>query len=158
MNIPRSLIIKHTDLDSSYIPLAHRRQVLDRDKKICHFCGDPTNYLCHDLVKCRGGKTIPDNLLTCCQDCRREKGELTSAEYLESKLKQENIFKEVISVLIKVYFSSGVSFVGEVESEPSLKSPEFYIKVGDNGNVRKVNTRNVDYFDILGSKEKGGKH
>ena len=57
---------------------------------------------------------------------------------------------------IKVYFTNGrTPLTGEVESEPSFSSPEFYIKTGDNGNKAKVNTRNVDYFDILGGKQKG---
>ncbi|MBA7671177.1 hypothetical protein ES703_79329 [subsurface metagenome] len=157
MNIPRSLVIKHTELDPSYIPLAYRREVLSRDKGTCHFCHRPTAYLCHDLAKCRGGLTIPDNLLICCQDCRREKGELTAAEYFEVRLKEEHIFEEATSMLIKVYFTSGRDLTGEVMSEPSFTAPEFYIKTGHNGNTTKINTRNVDYFDILGSKEKGGK-
>jgi len=154
MNIARSLIVRHTDLDSTYIPLAYRREVFDRDKATCHFCPQPTEYLCHDLVKCRGGQTTPDNLLPCCVDCRREKGELTAAEYFEVKLKEENIFEEVI-MKITVYFTNGRSpLTGEVEKEPSFSQPEFYMKTGDNGNKRKVNTRNVDYFDILGPKTK----
>jgi len=157
MNISRSLVIKHTELDPSYIPLAYRREVLERDDKSCHFCHQPTAYLCHDLVKCRGGQTTLDNLLTCCMTCRREKGELTAAEFSEAKLQEENIFEEVI-MTIKVYFTSGrLPLTGEVESEPSFSSPEFYIKTGHNGNTTKINTRNVDYFDILGGKEKGGK-
>jgi len=155
MNIARSLIIKHTFLEPSYIPLAYRREVLERDKGKCHFCYRPTEFLCHDLVKCRGGKTVPDNLLTCCEDCRREKGELTVAEYSGVRLKEENIFEEVI-MRIKVYFTNGRDLTGEVTSEPSFTAPEFYIKTGANGNSSKVNTRNVDYFDILGGKEKGG--
>lgn len=156
MNIARSLIIKHTDLESSYIPLLHRREVLARDKNRCHFCHEPTTFLCHDLVKCRGGKTTSSNLLTCCVTCRREKGEFTAAEYSQVRLKEENIFEEVI-MRIKVYFTSGRDLTGEVTSEPSFTAPEFYIKTGDNGNSTKINTRNVDYFDILGGKEKGDK-
>lgn len=158
MNIARSLIIKHTFLESSYIPLAHRREVLKRDKGNCRFCHRPTEFLCHDLVKCRGGKTVPDNLLTCCEDCRREKGELTVAEYSGVRLKEENIFEEVKSMLIEIHFVSGEPLTGEVPSEPSMSSPEFYVHVGNNGKTAKVNTANVAYFFIVGAKEKGGKH
>jgi len=154
MNIPRSLVIKHTELDSSYIPLAYRREVLERDNKTCHFCHQSTDYLCHDLVKCRGGQTAPDNLLTCCVTCRREKGELTAAEYFEIRLKEENIFEEATSVFIKVYYISGRSREGEVEAEPSLNSREFYMKVGNNGKIVKVNTANVEDIEILGGREK----
>ena len=158
MNIPRSLITNHTDLDSTYIPLAYRREVLERDKGNCHFCQQPTTFLCHDLAKCRGGQTTPDNLLTCCMDCRRDKGEFTAAEYSAIRLKEENLFKEATAVLIKLYFTSGRDLTGEVASEPSFSVPEFYIKTGHNGNTTKINTRNVDYFDILGGKTKGGNH
>ena len=154
MNIPRSLVIKHTELDPSYIPLAYRREVLERDNKACHFCQESTDYLCHDLAKCRGGQTTPDNLLTCCVTCRREKGEFTAAEYFEVRLKEENIFKEATSVLIKVFYISGRSRVGEVEAEPNLNSPEFYMKVGHNGKRVKVNTANVEDIEILGGREK----
>ena len=103
MNIPQSQVIVHTELQSSYIPLPFRREVLARDKGLCHFCHESTSYLCHNLVKCRGGKTIPDNLLTCCVPCRIDKGELTAAEYLAVKLPEENIFKGV-TMRIKVIF------------------------------------------------------
>ena len=155
MNIPASLLVTHTDLIPSYIPLAYRRKVLGRDNSSCHFCHEPTEYLCHDLPRCRGGQTTPDNLLTCCQDCRREKGEFTAAEFSAVKLKEENIFQEA-TMLITVYFSNGRSpLTGEVEKEPSFTQREFYMKTGDNGNERKINTRNVDYFDILGGKDTG---
>ena len=155
MNIPRSLVIKHTELDPSYIPLAYRREVLERDNKACHFCHQSTDYLCHDLPKCRGGQTTPDNLLACCVTCRREKGEFTAAEYFEVRLKEENIFEEVTSVFIKVYYISGRSREGEVEAEPNLNSPrEFYMKVGHNGKTVKVNPKNVEDIEILGGREK----
>ena len=160
MNIPRSLIIRHTDLDPSYIPLAYRRQVLERDKKSCHFCEQPTEYLCHDLVKCRGGKTVPDNLLTSCVLCRREKGELTAAEYFEVKLKEENIFKEV-TMLVRVTFSDPrrPPIEGEVEdyarAGPNTKA--FWIRSVGNGKRSLIFTGPEMVIEELGGKTKGEK-
>ena len=133
MNIPRSLVIKHTELDPSYIPLAYRREVLSRDKGTCHFCQEPTEYLCHDLVKCRGGQTKPDNLLTSCVTCRREKGELTAAEYRVVRLEYIDFPKEVKSMRIKVLFPNGDKVEGTVDTLPTLGTKAFYLRSPDNG-------------------------
>ena len=133
MNIPRSLLVKHTELDPSYIPLAYRREVLERDQGTCHFCQEPTQYLCHDLAKCRGGKTTPDNLLTCCVSCRREKGELTAAEYRTVRLDQTDFPKEVKSMRIKVIFANGKDVGGIVDVVPTPETKAFYLRSPDNG-------------------------
>lgn len=133
MNIPRSLVIKHTELDSSYIPLAYRREVLSRDKTTCHFCANPTSYLCHNLAKCRGGKTTPDNLFTCCVTCRREKGELTAAEYGVLRLECIDFPKEVKLMRIKVLFPSGEPVEGIVDKLPTPETKAFYLHPDGNG-------------------------
>ena len=133
MNIPRSLVIKHTDLDPSYIPLAYRREVLSRDKATCHFCQEPTEYLCHDLAKCRGGQTKPDNLLTCCVTCRREKGEFTAAEYGAVRLEYIDFPKEVKSMRIKVIFASGEKVGGIVDNLPIPETKAFWLRKEGNG-------------------------
>lgn len=56
MNISQSQVMAHTGYESSYIPLAYRREVLRRDSNSCQFCGKETEMLCHGLPKCRGGK------------------------------------------------------------------------------------------------------
>ena len=135
MKVPRCLIVKHTSDESSHIPLPYRRQVLARDTHSCRFCHCPTHYLCHDLPKCRGGKTTPSNLLTACLDCRREKGELTAAEYCEhTRLSQDNPLKEV-TMLIRVHFSDSNRdpVEGEVDSLPDPTAPGFYLRRPGNG-------------------------
>lgn len=135
MKVPKSLIVKHTSNESSHIPLPYRRQVLARDTHSCHFCHQPTDYLCHDLPKCRGGITTSSNLLACCTPCRRDKGELTSAEYFEViKLKEENVLKEVI-MRIKVFFPDPKRepIEGEVDSLPDPTVPGFYLRHVGNG-------------------------
>ena len=155
MNIALSKITHPSDGKSAYIPLPLRRKVLKRDKNICHFCKKPTDKLCHDIPKCLGGKTIFDNLLPCCRDCSRQKQELTAAQFWDAlKLKEENIFEETTSMFIKVYYISGRTREGEVETEPTLKAKTFYMKVGDNGKMVKVNIANVEDIEILGGREK----
>ncbi len=135
MKVPKSLIVKHTSNESSHISLPYRRQVLTRDTHSCHFCHQPTDYLCHDLPKCRGGITTPSNLLACCTLCRRDKGELTSAEYFEIiKLKEENVLQEVI-MRIKVFFPDPKRepIEGEVDSLPDPTVPGFYLRHAGNG-------------------------
>ena len=155
MNIALSKIIVPSQGKSFNIPLPLRRDVLERHNHTCQFCGEPTDKLCHDLPKCRGGETTLDNLLTCCRLCSREKQELTASEYRNIiKLRKENVFEEVIAMTIEVHFVNGEVVTGEVENEPSFRSREFYLKVGHDGKRRKINTRNMLYFDILGGRGK----
>jgi len=162
MNIPCSLLIKHTELDPSYIPLAYRREVLARDKGLCHFCHQPTSYFCHDLVKCRGGKTLPDNLLTCCTLCRRQKGELTAAEYREHRqaisLRLEDIFKEM-TMRIQVFFADArrPPVTGEVDAPVTPTTRAFYIRRDGNGKRSLIFTEPGMLIDDLDVHNIGGK-
>lgn len=153
MNIPRSLVIKHTELDPSYIPLAYRREVLERDKRRCHFCVNPTTYLCHDLAKCRGGQTTPDNLLTCCVTCRREKGELTAAEYRVLRLEYIDFPKEVKAMRVRVIFPNGEPVEGIVKTVPTLATKAFYLYKEGNGTRRQIFTGPYMQIIELGGKE-----
>ena len=162
MNISRSLIIRHTELDPSYIPLAYRREVLARDQSRCHFCHRATSYLCHDLVKCRGGKTLPDNLLTCCTLCRRQKGELTAAEYREHRqaisLRLEDIFKEM-TMRIQVFFADArrPPVTGEVDAPVTPTTRAFYIRRDGNGKRSLIFTEPGMLIDELDVHNIGGK-
>lgn len=129
MKIPRSQVLKHTGDDSSYIPLAIRREVLKEQGKTCHFCEDPTEYLCHDLPKCRGGTTEKRNLLVCCKPCRQDKGELTAVEY--RKLREGNL-DELWGkpVRVRIFFRDPLRdpLEGEVDRLPDLNAKGFYLK------------------------------
>ncbi len=35
----------------------------------------------HKLPRSRGGKTVPENIVVCCEHCNSEKGALTPQEY-----------------------------------------------------------------------------
>ena len=159
MNIPRSQVVRSTELESSYIPLPYRREVLKRDSNSCRFCNESTEFICHDLVKCRGGTTVPDNLLTCCQGCRREKEEFTATEYLQVRLERIDINKEVI-MLIKVTFPDAKRppIEGEVDdySVPQPNTKAFYVRSVGNGKRTLVFTEPGMVIEELGGREKGG--
>jgi len=133
MNISKSQVLVHTELQSSYIPLAYRREVLERDSNSCRFCGKQTDMLCHDVPKCRGGKTEPENLLACCEDCRREKEELTAKEYRAVKLEYIDLPKEVKAMRIKVVFPDGEPVEGIVDKLPNPETKAFYVRKPNNG-------------------------
>jgi len=145
-------------LEPSYIPVKTRRGVLKRDNYKCVWCGKGEEHdVSHLIQKQAGGQTYKDNLVTTCGDCKRKRHYDSPREFIDVlKLEKIDIHEESISMFIKVYFVSGRTLTGEVATEPSLSVPEFYLKTGHNGNRSKVNARNVDYFDILGSKVKGG--
>jgi len=133
MNISKSQVTVHTELQSSYIPLAYRRQVVKRDHNSCTFCRNQTAMLCHDLPKCRGGKTEPENLLVCCEGCRREKEEMTATEYRAVRLEYINIPKEIKRMHIKVVFPSGKEVEGIVENVPNPETKGFWLRKEGNG-------------------------
>jgi len=89
--------------------------------------------LCHDVVKCRGGKTEVSNLLACCEDCRRQKEEFTAPEYLALRVAYIDFPKEVKSMHIKVVFASGKEVGGIVDNLPTPESKAFWIRYPGNG-------------------------
>jgi hypothetical protein len=133
MNISKSQVIVTTELQSSYIPVAYRRKVLRRDNNKCCFCYQPTKFVCHNLVKCRGGKTELTNLLACCQDCRREKEELTAAEYRLVKLKEIDFPREVKAMRVRVVFPDGKKVEGIVNELPNPETKGFWLRQDGNG-------------------------
>jgi len=158
MKLAHSQIVRHTELESSYIPVALRRTILEKQNYTCYFCGKKTNYLCHDLPKCRGGKTELSNLLACCIPCRRQKEELTAQEYLSYiKLEEKDIFKEEI-MFVKVYFLDGETIEGETVCLPNKGDNGFYLNPTDNGERIWIGLHAIKKFEVksMREKEKGG--
>jgi len=153
VKIAQSQILRHTSLESSYIPVAFRRTILEQQNYTCYFCrNEETHSLCHDLPKCRGGKTELSNLLVCCITCRRQKEELTAEEYLDhTKLKIEDVFKEMI-MFVKVYFLDGEIMQGETPTLPDKKDIGFYINPSGNGERIWINLHAVKKFEIKGCR------
>ncbi len=154
VKIARSEILRHTSLESSYIPVALRHTILEQQNYTCYFCGKKKiKSLCHDLPKCRGGETEVSNLLVCCIPCRRQKEELTTEEYLDHiKLEVEDVFKEMI-MIAKVYFLDGEIMQGETPTLPDKKDMGFYINSSGNGERIWINLYAVKKFEIKGCRE-----
>lgn len=77
---------KNTDIDSR-----SRNEVHERDGRRCVYCGrtDKPMELAHFISRAKGGKGIPQNLLSLCIDCHRKfDGEYRQEmrEFLESYL------------------------------------------------------------------------
>ena len=158
MKVARSLILRHTSLESSYIPVDLRQKILEEQNYTCYFCGKKKiESLAHELPKCRGGETEVSNLLVCCISCRREKEQLTAEEYLNYKqhiLKVEDVFREMI-MLIKVYFLDGEVIEGETPTLPKKNNTGLYIQRPGNGEKTWINLKAIKKFEIKGGKQVG---
>lgn len=58
-----------------------RQNIFKRDRNTCQYCGAKDHLtLDHVIPKSRGGKSNWDNLITACQRCNTQKGDLTPEE------------------------------------------------------------------------------
>jgi len=155
MKIAHSQIVRHTALESSYIPVALRRTILEEQNYTCYFCEkNKIKSLCHDLPKCRGGETELSNLVVCCTTCRRQKEELTTKEYLDHiKLDEENVFEEM-TMFLRIYFLDGEIMEGEVPTLPGKNDKGFYFHPGGNGETIWVNLAVIKKFEIKHARNK----
>ena len=155
MKIAHSQIVRHTALESSYIPVDLRRNILEVQHYTCYFCGKKeSRSVCHNLPKCRGGETELSNLLVCCITCRRQKEQLTGEEYLDYiKLDEENVFEEM-SMFVKVYFLDGEVMPGEIPTLPDKNDTGFYIHPDGNGETIWVNLAGVKKFEVKHARNK----
>lgn len=164
MKIATNRIIHHTELESSYVPVALRRQVLKQGNYTCFFCQKKgVHSVCHKVPKCRGGLTEADNLLICCEECRRQKEELTAEEYLDF-LTQEGAFKkalvgkqvdEKVGSPVTVFFKDGEVLQGRIYTLPGKTDTAIYI-YPDNENlsvyVNLEATKKVEVISSLPSR------
>lgn len=155
MKIAHSQVLRHTSLESSYIPVALRHSILEQQNYTCYFCRKKKiESLCHDLPKCRGGETEFSNLLVCCISCRRQKQEFTTKEYLDHiKLEVEDVFREMI-MFVKVYFLDGEMLEGESPTLPDKNDTGFYINPSGNGERIWVNLTALKKFEIKHARNK----
>jgi len=155
VKIAHSQIVRHTALESSYIPVDLRRNILEAQHYTCYFCRKKQiRSVCHDLPKCRGGETELSNLLVCCITCLREKEQFTGKEYTNyTKLDQENVFKEMV-MFLKVYFLDGEIMQGESPTLPDKNATGFYLHPGGNGETIWVNLSALKKFEVKHAKNK----
>jgi len=155
VKIARSQVLRHTSVESSYIPAALRSIILEKQNYTCYFCGKKeTKSLCHDLPKCRGGETELSNLIVCCTTCRRQKEQLTAREYLDYiKLEVEDVFEEM-TMFLRIYFLDGEVMEGEIPTLPEKNDKGFYFHPGGDGETIWVNLAVIKKFEIKHARNK----
>lgn len=65
----------------SRVPEQLRLQILTRDHSTCAYCGRWASQVDHRHPASRGGPSTPLNLVACCGDCNRRKGDRTKGEW-----------------------------------------------------------------------------
>jgi len=60
---------------------ATRRDILDRDRRNCAFCGRRGETVDHVVPRSRGGRDTWENLVACCTKCNNDKGDRTPEEW-----------------------------------------------------------------------------
>jgi 5-methylcytosine-specific restriction endonuclease McrA len=85
-----------------------KRAVMVRDNFECGYCGS-TEHLTIDHIKpkARGGKTVFDNVVTCCFSCNNKKGDKTP---VEAGMK---LYKKIYTPTIIEYILKQVKIKGE---------------------------------------------
>lgn len=48
----------------------------------CFYCGEPATTIDHKVPHSRGGQTIKENCVPCCNTCNGQKGNLTTEEFI----------------------------------------------------------------------------
>ncbi|MBA7624066.1 hypothetical protein ES703_31470 [subsurface metagenome] len=145
MGIAVSQVQRHTSLESSYIPVELRRDVLKLGHYVCAFCYKKEKHdLCHDIPKARGGVTEIKNLLICCRRCQKAKDVKTAAEFKERLAwegRTENIQAESIrqSIRLEIYFLDGEVLKGTTNSLPGNKTQSIWVTPEGNGQAIFVN-------------------
>lgn len=98
---------------------------------VCAFCyTKETHSLCHDLPKCRGGKTELSNLLVCCQTCRRKKDVKTASEFKQELIWERRATSDLAEVVlepvwIEIQFLDGEVLKGYTHLVPGKKYSQF---------------------------------
>lgn len=156
--ITRSLIVRHSSLDPSYIPVRFRREVLRLGNNSCVFCGKKEKHdVCYDIPRCQGGKIEVDNLLVCCEKCRREKDSRTAAEYREM-LKwrgvSENVHTETTKkpIPLEIYFLDGEVLRGKTKDLPGKTTRDIWVTLEGDGQAVFVNLDSVKMIVFKGAQ------
>lgn len=62
-----------------------RDQILLRDGRVCHYCGQTATTADHRIPKARGGSSLPENLVAACVSCNSAKRDRTADEFIASR-------------------------------------------------------------------------
>ncbi len=48
-----------------------KKLIHDRDKRTCHYCGKYAHTIDHIVPRARGGRSTPENCVSCCYRCNQ---------------------------------------------------------------------------------------
>lgn len=104
------------------------RNFKKQNPHICTYCNKPipptdTVTVDHKIPYCKGGKTIPENLVIACYPCNREKDDMGVEEYIIFKQKQNEMLENyevniVINELVTMH-NKIINRINEVSNEYS---------------------------------------
>jgi 5-methylcytosine-specific restriction endonuclease McrA len=81
IRIPRVILLINFDRVPKKEVKFNRRNIFLRDKNMCQYCGErfPTHELSldHVIPVSRGGQTVWENVVCCCVECNKRKGDRT---------------------------------------------------------------------------------
>lgn len=60
-----------------------RLKVLERDRYVCYWCGEPGETMDHVVPWSKGGRTTMDNCICACQECNGMRGDMPAAEFAQ---------------------------------------------------------------------------
>ena len=70
---------------------ATKKDILDRDRRTCAFCGKKGETVDHVLPKSRGGRDTWENLVAACSKCNNNKGDRTPEEWCSQSSMHTNV-------------------------------------------------------------------
>jgi hypothetical protein len=62
---------------------AVRKRILERDKRVCHYCGEAADTVDHKNPVVSGGTDDEDNLVTACRSCNTKKHTKPYEQFIE---------------------------------------------------------------------------
>ena len=145
MGIAVSLVKRHSSLESSYIPIALRRETLRLGDYVCAFCHKREKHrVCHNIPKARGGKTEVSNLLVCCQVCQKAKDCRMAAEFKEQLIwegRTQNVQAETIKqpIPLEIFFLDGEVLKAVTNSLPGKNTQSIWVTPQGNGQAIFIN-------------------
>jgi 5-methylcytosine-specific restriction endonuclease McrA len=79
-----AVVVNRHTIRRVYSNKSFRRYILERDRNICHFCGEYGDTIDHLLPRAKGGHTTPANCVCACNLCNQTKAALSLDEFMES--------------------------------------------------------------------------
>jgi 5-methylcytosine-specific restriction endonuclease McrA len=75
-------IVKDNLIHQLYNKDVFKQLILERDQFLCNYCGAAGNTIDHIIPLSQGGLSTFSNCVCACEQCNKEKGDLSVEEYL----------------------------------------------------------------------------